>query len=311
MIIENSFMCTVCKATDNSFYIKTKALMHKQNEETYNFNLCNLCETVFLTNPVSISSLSNYYTDNYLPYKGAFAWGKYSSFVEKSQRNLDLSRLKIIKKILIKTGPVNSILDVACGNPSFLEIVNQKLNVNTTGIDFSDLGWQNKNYSDLKLIKVAIEDFQTNELYDVITLWHYLEHDYNPQKTIEKLHQLLKSGGKIVIEVPDYKSITARKQKECWQGWHSPRHISLFSKKSFDVLFDSKKWKIVEHKRHGTLDAFTLWWLGKMEQQNINWSQNMETHFFKLVFLKIVTFPFFVLKSLIPLGIQVLIVEKK
>jgi len=308
---KNSFTCPVCHTTDNSFYIKTNALMHEENKEIYNFNLCNLCETVFLTNPVSISNLSSYYTDNYLPYKGALAWGKYSSFVEKSQRNLDLSRLKIIKKILSKTGPESSILDVACGNPSFLEIVKQKLNVNTTGIDFSDLGWQNKNFSALKLIKVAIEDFQTDELFDVITLWHYLEHDYNPQKTIEKLHQLLKSGGKIVIEVPDYKSITARNQKEYWQGWHSPRHISLFSKKSFDVLFDSEKWKIVEHKRHGTLDAFTLWWLGKMEQQNINWSQNMETHFFKLVFLKIVTFPFFVLKSFFPLGIQILIVEKK
>jgi SAM-dependent methyltransferase len=308
---KNSFTCPVCHTTDNSFYIKTNALMHEENKEIYNFNLCNLCETVFLTNPVSISNLSSYYTDNYLPYKGALAWGKYSSFVEKSQRNLDLSRLKIIKKILSKTGPESSILDVACGNPSFLEIVKQKLNVNTTGIDFSDLGWQNKNFSALKLIKVAIEDFQTDELFDVITLWHYLEHDYNPQKTIEKLHQLLKSGGKIVIEVPDYKSITARNQKEYWQGWHSPRHISLFSKKSFDVLFDSEKWKIVEHKRHGTLDAFTLWWLGKMEQQNINWSQNMETHFFKLVFLKIVTFPFFALKSFFPLGIQILIVEKK
>ena len=94
---KNSFTCPVCHTTDNSFYIKTKALMHEENKEIYNFNLCNLCETVFLTNPVSISTLSSYYTDNYLPYKGALAWGKYSSFVEKSQRNLDLSRLKIIK----------------------------------------------------------------------------------------------------------------------------------------------------------------------------------------------------------------------
>lgn len=311
MIEKNNSTCSVCNATDSYFYITTKALMHSANKEVFNFNLCNICETVFLTNPVPTSILSNYYTENYLPYKGAAAWGKYSSFVEKSQHNLDLSRLKIVKNIVKKTGTDTSILDVACGNPSFLKIVNQNLKINSTGIDFSDLGWKNKNYNTLKLIKVAIEDYESEELYDVITLWHYLEHDYTPQKTIEKLYQLLKPGGKIIIEVPDYKSITARKQKEFWQGWHSPRHISLFSKKSFEVLFNSQQWKIIDHKRYGTLDAFTLWWLGKMEQHNINWSQNMEPYFFKLVFLKIVTFPLFVFKSFIPLGLQIIIVEKK
>ncbi len=307
----NVTTCPVCNSTDNYFYITTKALMHKKNHEVYHFNLCSSCETVFLTNPVSIEKLSDYYTDNYLPYKGSAAWGKFSSFVEKSQKSQDLSRFKIVKSALNKSGFDQSILDIGCGNPSFLEIVNKNLNINCTGIDFSELGWHHKNYNDLSLIKVAIEDFKSNQLFDVITLWHYLEHDYNVLKTIEKLHQLLKPAGKIIIEVPDYKSIIAKKQKEFWQGWHSPRHITLFSKKSFEVLFDNKKWKIVQHKRFGTLDAFTLWWLGKMEKQNIDWTKNMENHFFKLVFIKIVTFPFFVFEKFLPLGLQILVVEKK
>lgn len=310
-MIENKVnRCSVCNSSNHTFFIVTKALMHKQNNEKYYFNKCINCDTVFLTNPVIESSLSDYYTTNYLPYKGALAWGKYSSFVEKNQKKLDILRFNIVKKELKKLKKDINILDVGCGNPSFLKVVKENLNVSCTGIDFSDFGWHDQSYDDLKLKKVAIEDFKTNQLFDIITLWHYLEHDYHPQKTIDKLYTLLKPGGKVIIEVPDYHSITAKRQKEYWQGWHSPRHLSLFSKNSFFTLFKDKKWTILSHKRYGTLDAFTLWWLGKMEHENMDWSQNMEKQFMQLVFLKIITFPFFVFERIFPMGIQTIIVKK-
>lgn len=308
---ENRVICTVCKKNESSFYISTNALMHEANNEVYLFNICANCKTVFLTNPVNSEDLNHYYTENYLPYRGSKAWGKYSSFVENSQKNLDLNRVNFVKKYFNKNELNSAILDVGCGNPSFLKLLHQKTKVNCTGIDFSDSGWKGANYQDLTLIKVAIEDFKTTTLFDVITLWHYLEHDYNPNQTIETLYKSLKPGGKLIIEVPDYKSWSAKKQKSHWQGWHSPRHLSLFSKKSFDVLFTNDKWKIKKNLRYGTLDAFTLWWLGKMEKKGINWSGNMENNFWTLVFLKIITFPVFMFEKLFPLGIQILVVEKK
>ncbi len=308
---ENIVTCTVCKKSESSFYEATNALMHEANNELYIFNICANCETVFLTNPVTIDKLNIYYTENYLPYRGSNAWGKYSSFVENSQKALDLKRVNFVKKYLKNNGSNASVLDVGCGNPSFLELLNQKAKVNCTGIDFSDSGWIGKNYQDLTLMRVAIEDFKTDTLFDVITLWHYLEHDYNPNQTIETLYKCLKPDGKLIIEVPYYKSWSAKIQKSHWQGWHSPRHLSLFSKKSFDILFTNDIWKIKKHLRYGTLDTFTLWWLGKMEKKGINWSGDMAIHFWKLVFLKIITFPVFIFEKLFPLGIQILIVEKK
>jgi 2-polyprenyl-3-methyl-5-hydroxy-6-metoxy-1,4-benzoquinol methylase len=65
--------------------------------------------------------------------------------------------------------------------------------------------WKGKNYPKLELKKVSIEDYNTKTEFDVITLWHYLEHDYNPHQTIETLYNCLKPGGKIIIEIPDYK----------------------------------------------------------------------------------------------------------
>ena len=306
----NAINCPICKK-GSSYYISTKALMHKPNDELYIFNICNNCEAVFLTNPVTPERLEHYYTENYLPYKGPSAWGRYSSFVVRSQKKLDLSRVYLVKKYLKKTNSALTVLDVGCGNPSFLDFLEQNSKANCFGIDFSDVGWKGKNYTNIELKKVSIEDFNTNIQFDVITLWHYLEHDYNPEQTVEKLYNCLKKGGKLIIEVPDYKSISAKIQKSYWQGWHSPRHISLLTKKSFAILFQKDKWKITKHLRYGTLDAFTLWWLGKMEKRGIDWSGDMATNFWMLVLLKVLTAPIFVFEKIFPMGIQIVVVEKK
>lgn len=307
----NAVNCPICKITESSYYISTSALMHEPNNELYIFNICNNCEAIFLTNPVPPEKLEHYYTDNYLPYRGPAAWGKYSSFVANSQKKIDSNRVIFVKKYLKKNNPNLNVLDVGCGNPSFLELLQQNSKVNCTGIDFSDSGWKGKNYPNLALKKVAIEDFVPSKQFDIITLWHYLEHDYNPNQTIEKLYDCLKQGGKLIIEVPDYKSISAKIQKSYWQGWHSPRHISFVTKKSFDHLFQKDKWEIATHLRYGTLDAFTLWWLGRMQKKGVDWSGTMSNHFWMLVLLKVVTSPIFAFEKLFPLGIQILIVEKK
>ena len=308
----NIVNCPICKKTESNYYSSTCALMHESNNEVYIFNVCNNCEAVFLTNPVTPERLEHYYTDNYLPYRGPAAWGKYSSFVANSQKKTDSKRVNFVKKYLKKNNANNvNVLDVGCGNPSFLELLQQNSKVNCTGIDFSDSGWKGKNYPNIDLKKVTIEDYITDKQFDVITLWHYLEHDYNPSQTIEILYHRLKQGGKLIIEVPDYKSISAKIQKSYWQGWHSPRHISLLTKKSSSLLFQKDKWKITKHLRYGTLDAFTLWWLGRMQKKGVDWSGNMSNHFWTLVLLKVVTSPIFAFEKLFPMGIQIVVVEKK
>jgi hypothetical protein len=120
---------------------------------------------------------------------------------------------------------------------------------------------------------------------------------------------LLNPRGRLIIEVPDYNTILAKRQKQFWQGWHSPRHLTLF-KEGFRQLFTPDKWSIVKHTRYGTLDAFTLWWLGKNGEKNIDWSSSMEGRFWHLVFFKIISFPFSI-RKVIPMGIQIIILEKK
>ena len=94
--------------------------MHS-SKELFNFDQCANCQLIFLNPRVNLDNLKNYYTSYYLPYRGSEAWGKYSKLVEGSQKKLDLKRVKWVKE-MCSVSPKSLILDVGCGNPSFLKV---------------------------------------------------------------------------------------------------------------------------------------------------------------------------------------------
>jgi ubiquinone/menaquinone biosynthesis C-methylase UbiE len=84
--------------------------------------------------------------------------------------------------------------------------------------------------------------------YDVITLWHVLEHIPNLKETIDLLTHKLKRGGHIIIAVPNYKCFDARFYKSHWAAYDTPRHLWHFSKKSIPLLFIEDHWNLVKIK---------------------------------------------------------------
>lgn len=304
--------CTVCSSNGHRPYIVTSTMMHTSDDEAlFEFAVCDTCESVFLTNPVDESQLSEFYTDYYLPYRGASAWGKYSRWVEWDDATLNNKRANIcLSEIGLSKKNIN-ILDIGCGKPDFLATIAENNSVNATGVDFKSAQWELSKYANLTLIEGDWKTVSFSSKFDVITAWHYFEHDYQLKETVERCYDLLKPEGIIVIEVPMYQGILQKIQQKHWQGWHTPRHLTLFSIKSWKFLFPSKKWKIKKHQRYGTLSAFTLWWLGFKEKQKINWSISMENQFWELVFFKILLFPIFLFERILPMGVQLLVIQKK
>lgn len=284
--------------------------MHPENTEVYHFHRCQGCQSVFLINPVASEALSNYYTQNYLPYKGSAAWGKFAFFVEWDERQLNEKRKKITLSYVPKKSPAR-VLDVGCGKPDFLAALSKAPLVSCTGVDFVSANWENPLYKDINLMACDWKLFHFDQKFNVITAWHYLEHDYDLKTTVNSFYELLEPQGYVIIEVPMYEGVLQKIQKNHWQGWHSPRHINLFSRKSWTFVFPPEKWTVVRHKPYGTLSAFTLWWLGRRQKRRTDWSGSMEPYFFSLVAWKIVLAPLFLLEKIIPFGVQTVVVHKK
>lgn len=149
-------------------------------------------------------------------------------------------KLRIINRFSPSKG---TLLDVGAGTGDFLQCSKKG-------------GWQIQGVEpNIKARKLADEkgvhllddiDEVTNQKFDVITLWHVLEHIPNLESYIIKLKGLLKDNGILVIAVPNYKSYDAKYYKEFWAAYDVPRHLWHFSIKSIKFLFSKEKMKVVK-----------------------------------------------------------------
>ncbi|NHM02768.1 class I SAM-dependent methyltransferase [Flavobacterium difficile] len=73
--------------------------------------------------------------------------------------------------------------------------------------------------------------------FDVVTMWHVLEHVPNLQEYISNLKRIVKPSGTLIIAVPNYKSYDAKYYKRYWAAYDVPRHLWHFSKTSIKRLF--------------------------------------------------------------------------
>jgi 2-polyprenyl-3-methyl-5-hydroxy-6-metoxy-1,4-benzoquinol methylase len=144
------------------------------------------------------------------------------------------NKLDLINKL---QKPKGSLLDIGAGTGDFLLIAKQN-NWEITGIEPND-----------KAKKIAIKkgvsfidnsSLLKNNSFDVITMWHVLEHVPNIENQIKELKRLLKPTGTIIIAVPNFNSFDAKYYATFWAAYDVPRHLWHFSKKSIQLLFEKE-----------------------------------------------------------------------
>lgn len=82
------------------------------------------------------------------------------------------------------------------------------------------------------------ENYEANN-FDVITMWHVLEHVYDLEAQLKELKRLLKPNGHVIIAVPNFKSYDAQYYKSFWAGYDVPRHLWHFSESAIEKLFEN------------------------------------------------------------------------
>ena len=97
-------------------------------------------------------------------------------------------------------------------------------------------------FANFKANIITSEDLEQipNANFDLITMWHVLEHVDDLKWQVEQLQRLVKFQGRIVIAVPNYKSYDAQFYKELWAAYDVPRHLNHFNKTTITKIFKSK-----------------------------------------------------------------------
>lgn len=271
--------CPACLAVDARPFITTTAMMHA-SDERFSFVRCGGCGVVYLSPRVPAGDLGDWYPPSYLPWRGPAAWGRWAPLVASGLRATDRRRVRRVQRYG-SLGPASRVLDVGCGRPTFLRALVDETGCRAVGTDVSDEGWKTDPAlaRDLDLRTGELDEFAFDESFDLVTMWHYLEHDYAPHRTLRTVRALAAPGARLVIEVPDHDSWSRRRYGAEWAGYHTPRHSVLWDSASLGSALESAGWQVEAIEPVGSLDAWTLAWMSRQERRGIDWADSMEPHF--------------------------------
>ena len=187
----------------------------------------------------SLEKLPSYYeSDDYISHTD----GKRSLF-ERVYHLIKNIALKNKVKLINAQSQKGKLLDIGAGTGDFL-VMAQKDGWQTTGIEPSNKA---KTIAINKGVSFAdnLANLE-NHSFDIITMWHVLEHVPNLEEYLSELKRLIKPTGTIIIAVPNFKSFDANFYGRHWAAYDVPRHIWHFSKTTIEKLFAEKEMKLVE-----------------------------------------------------------------
>jgi 2-polyprenyl-3-methyl-5-hydroxy-6-metoxy-1,4-benzoquinol methylase len=160
-----------------------------------------------------------------------------------------------------------TLFDFGCGTGEFLKAAKSNGWL-TTGMEPSLFARQQSDPAIRPHVRASIKDvINDNKRFQVITLWHVLEHVEDLNLTLQELKQLLIQSGTIFIAVPNHTSWDAKHYKQHWAGFDVPRHFWHFSMKSMTRLLEKNALTVVKIIPM-RLDAFYISLLSEKYQNN-------------------------------------------
>ncbi|MFH1855868.1 MAG: class I SAM-dependent methyltransferase [Candidatus Omnitrophota bacterium] len=263
-------ICNICEKDNAESYCKLESPDFAG--EIFDLNKCNECGLLFINPRPDTKEIKKYYPDaEYYAYSQAegdsrkeggfqelvksirratiaeyYGDGKKYSFAAKVKNKV----YAFFGKHRFGTAPrqarIGSILDVGCGDGAFL-------------LHLKDLGWRVQGLeinsyaakrAEEKGVKVYNQDLLDadfeGETFDVVRLWSVLEHLHDPSATIEKVGRILKKGGFLIIQTPNFGSLARSVFKEKWSAFDAPRHLYSFNSGTLRNIIEKNNFEIVK-----------------------------------------------------------------
>ncbi len=236
--------------------------------------------------------------DNYKKYYDSEAYISHSdansTLVDKLYQWVKKKALKNKLALIDSFKTTKKVLDLGAGTGDFL------FTCKNGGWDVSGVEPNQKARAIAKEKGIHLcEDISafSKQTFDVITLWHVLEHVPNVEETIRQLQAMLSPNGKLVVAVPNFKSYDANYYQSFWAAYDVPRHLWHFSKTSIVTIFSAFQFKLIkvlpmkfdayyialisekyQHKKNRMLHAF---WIGFLS----NWKAKRTSEYSSRIYI--------------------------
>lgn len=253
--------CILCGSKNTAHFLDSRNT-HGRNEidakAFYKMYRCFDCRSVFLGD---ITIDERYYRENYdVGYYDTsggslrdFLTDRLTKFSAHQKEKMLLGYFRGNKRKL-------SILDIGCGEGSFLSSLDKKT-FDTYGLEINPEGADICIKKNLKVYTQNIfnVDFKGKK-FDIITMWHVLEHLNNPIETAKRIGELLDKDGILAISTPNENSFGFKYGKSDWFHLDSPRHLVIYNKTSLNKLFRLSGFKIIDIRNEFYEYPLDLFW---------------------------------------------------
>jgi SAM-dependent methyltransferase len=221
---------------------------------TFTLDRCVACDHIFQNPRLNVDGLGFYYRDFY---DGLGGEDVETLFASTSQPYTER-----VEMVMAHATPTRW-LDVGCGHGHFCARGKQALpDCTFDGLDLSDgvidaqrRGWLETAHRGLF---PELADSLAGQ-YDAVSMSHYLEHTTDPRAEIAAASTVLRSGGHLMIEVPNPESWMGRVLGSFWIPWFQPQHLNFVSVGNLTRLFEEHGLDAVQwHRREAHIPADLL-----------------------------------------------------
>ncbi len=244
-----------------------EALDQLVSRETFQIVRCDSCQFLF-TNPRPIENLAGefYKSAEYISHSDS-SRGMVNKLYRIARSFTLRNKVSMVRRVCPHA---RRVLDYGCGTGDFLAEA-RRSGMEVEGMEPDATAKANA------LKKHGLHLHDPNQLlewnkggFDIITLWHVLEHVHSLSKTIGRLRELLNPGGRLVVALPNASSFDCRHYGKDWAAWDVPRHLYHFTPATFSEYL-TKQGMYIKQAVRMPLDVFYIALLSEKYRRNALW----------------------------------------
>ncbi|MGR3809360.1 class I SAM-dependent methyltransferase [Jiulongibacter sp. NS-SX5] len=239
----NNTTCPLCSGTQFSEPIAV--IDSSISKETFHLITCKACQFTLTQDPPTPESIGPYYqSEDYVSHSDSKK-GLINSIYHQVRDFMLYRKADLVKQ----RSKGNQMLDIGSGTGYFLNTM-QKEGFEVKGVEINDEARK------LSQEKFGLKVHEPSEFlsdrfekqFDVISLWHVLEHLYDLNGYMKAIDRSLKNSGTLIIAVPNKDSFDGKYYEANWAGLDVPRHLWHFTPASMQTFAGKYGWKIVSKK---------------------------------------------------------------
>lgn len=238
--------CPICNSVEQAEFLT--CIDHTQSKKEFTIVQCKSCGFKFTNPRPDTTEIGSYYkAEEYISHSDTTK-GLMNSLYHLVRKYTLAKKLQLAARLcgIPSTKNPKSLLDIGCGTGAFLKTC-YDAGFKCIGIE-PDADVRRSAINNYKIDVRSESELNTLQIesFDIITMWHVLEHVHNLNARIIKIKELLKPYGRAIVAVPNCNSLDAKHYGNKWAAYDVPRHLYHFTPKDITTLFEKHGMKVIE-----------------------------------------------------------------